>query len=259
MANTPIAMFIFASPPVAPVLKIFDVENANSVVEESVTLTADGFARYLWRGTITGSLTGNKYCHLTNADNPYNPADTPHWIHDLTDTTELQFVRNDPPGPIVDLSANAISNLTNGVKADPPAVDLSSAALAAIGNLDGTGIGFGNEDEPALSTNLECWQGETITQSVTAFQSDGETLLDLEALATEFVLVFESVVGTTIAEIAHSQLTVSEAVFSFDYPAAVTKQHGKKIWSLRDATDKSKYRLGGTLNVKRAAVKTSTQ
>ena len=101
MTQTPIAMFIFATPPVQPVLKIFDVNTADSAVQESVTLTADGAAPYLWRGIISGALTGNKYCYLTNADNPYNPADTPHWIHELTDTTDLQFVRNEPPGSLV--------------------------------------------------------------------------------------------------------------------------------------------------------------
>ena len=97
MATTPIAMFIFASPPVSPTLKIYDVNTPNSAVEASISLSPDGQAAYLWRGEITENITGDKYCHLTNGDFNYNPADTPHWIHNLKDTTDLQFVRNDPP------------------------------------------------------------------------------------------------------------------------------------------------------------------
>lgn len=105
-------------------------------------------------------------------------------------------------------------------------------------------------------TFLTAFIGETITQSVSVYEEDGTTPVDLSGKTLQ--VCFESTATTDVAVIENANITVSgddNNVVSFAYPSAVTGSVANYHWSLRDASAPKTVWQYGTLYVKRAALK----
>jgi hypothetical protein len=96
--------------------------------------------------------------------------------------------------------------------------------------------------------------GETITQSITVYQTDGITPVDMSAKTLE--IVFEDRRGVDVAVIANSAITVGgddDNVITFAYPSAVTAAERLLKFALRDTGAPKTVYLEGIASVTRAA------
>lgn len=174
----------------------------------------------------------------------------------LRNNSLIAAMNSSPPDVnVVTLNAAAAAAIATQVKADPPEVTIAATSITEIAALEAAGIGSGGDSE-VTTTKLSVFQGETVAQSITAFLADGTTPLDLSGLTLE--MVFENNYGKFIASIGNADITISGAnsnIVTFFYPADVTRDVGPRVWSLRDANDRSKVRLNGTLQVVNSAVR----
>jgi hypothetical protein len=97
---------------------------------------------------------------------------------------------------------------------------------------------------------LSPFVGETITQSVTLYATDGTTPINLSGKSLE--IVFQTRSGTDVAVIANANITVSGTssnIVTFAYPAAVTTAERTLRVSLRDNAAPRTVYLSGLCKV----------
>ena len=97
---------------------------------------------------------------------------------------------------------------------------------------------------------LSPFVGETITQSITLYATDGTTPINVSGKSLE--IVFQTRSGTDVAVIANANITVSGTssnVVTFDYPAAVTTTERTLRVSLRDNAAPRTVYLSGLCKV----------
>jgi len=105
-------------------------------------------------------------------------------------------------------------------------------------------------------TDIWVYQGETITQTLTVLQSDGETPLDLSGKT--LVLLFETLQEHFVDSISPPSATGADNnIVTFAYTEDVTRVVRDLVWSLRDAANPRTVYLSGILSVKKAATRTS--
>jgi hypothetical protein len=78
--------------------------------------------------------------------------------------------------------------------------------------------------------------GETISQSITVYQSDGTTAVNLSGKTLK--VIFETMSGVDVAVVNAADITISGAssnVVTFAYPAAVTASERTLRFAIRDA------------------------
>jgi hypothetical protein len=112
-------------------------------------------------------------------------------------------------------------------------------------------IGISADRSPGVT--LKAFVGETITQSITLYQTNGTTPIVLTGKT--LVIVFETRQGLDVATVPNSGITVSgddDNVVTFNYPAAVTSQERVLKFALRDAGSPNTVYLQGLLSVQRA-------
>jgi hypothetical protein len=95
--------------------------------------------------------------------------------------------------------------------------------------------------------------GETISQSITLYSTDGITPINLSGKT--LVVVFETLAGTDVATVASANITISGAnsnVVTFAYPSAVTASERTLRFAIRDAAAPLTMYLQGLCSVVRA-------
>jgi len=107
--------------------------------------------------------------------------------------------------------------------------------------------------------SLQVYIGETIQQSLTVYQADGETPMDMSGKTLE--IVFEAFAGDEdVAVIASGDITIGGAddnVVTFSYPASVTDRKGTRWFALRDAAAPKTVYVAGQVQILKAALKDS--
>jgi hypothetical protein len=112
-------------------------------------------------------------------------------------------------------------------------------------------IGISADRSPGAT--LKAFVGETITQSITLYQTNGTTPIVLTGKT--LVIVFETRQGQDVATVPNSGITVSgddDNVVTFNYPSAATSQERVLKFALRDAGSPNTVYLQGLLSVQRA-------
>ena len=95
--------------------------------------------------------------------------------------------------------------------------------------------------------------GETISQSITLYSTDGITPINLSGKT--LVVVFETLAGTDVVTVASANITISGAnsnVVTFAYPSAVTASERTLRFAIRDAAAPLTMYLQGLCSVVRA-------
>jgi hypothetical protein len=95
--------------------------------------------------------------------------------------------------------------------------------------------------------------GETISQSITLYRTDGTTPVSLSGKT--LAIVFETLAGVDVATVASGNITISGAssnVVTFAYPSAVTASERTLRFAIRDAAAPSTMYLQGVCSVVRA-------
>jgi hypothetical protein len=112
-------------------------------------------------------------------------------------------------------------------------------------------IGISADRSPGVT--LKAFVGETITQSVTLYQTNGTTPIVLTGKT--LVIVFETRQGQDVATVPNSGITVGgddDNVVTFNYPSTATSQERVLKFALRDAGSPNTVYLQGLLSVQRA-------
>jgi len=130
-----------------------------------------------------------------------------------------------------------------------------AAALSQAPAGGGSGVvnvlpAVGISAERQAGVVLSPFVGETITQSITLYQTDGTTPINLNGKSLE--IVFQTRSGTDVAVIANANITVSGTgsnIVTFAYPAAVTTAERTLRVSLRDNAAPRTVYLSGLCKV----------
>jgi hypothetical protein len=112
-------------------------------------------------------------------------------------------------------------------------------------------VGISADRSPGITLNA--FVGETITQSITLYETDGTTPIVLTGKT--LAIVFETRQGLDVAVVANANITVSGAsdnVVTFAYPSAATSAQRVLKFALRDAAAPKTVYIQGLLNVTRA-------
>jgi hypothetical protein len=134
-----------------------------------------------------------------------------------------------------------------------------AAILEAIGEIEGGGgtvnvlpaIGITADRSPGVT--LQPVVGETISQSITLYATDGTTAIDLSGKT--LAIVFETLQGIDVAVISSASINVSGAesnVVTFAYPSAVTSSERTLRFAIKDASAPLTMYLQGLCVVTRA-------
>ena len=92
--------------------------------------------------------------------------------------------------------------------------------------------------------------GETISQAITVYQSDGTTAVNLSGKT--LAIIFETMSGTDVAVVANANITISGVgnnVVTFAYPSAVTASERVLRFAIRDAAAPLTMYLQGVCSV----------
>jgi hypothetical protein len=104
--------------------------------------------------------------------------------------------------------------------------------------------------ERAAGATLTPIVGETISQSITLYQPDGTTAVDMSGKT--LVIVFETMSGIDVAVVASGDITISgdsSNVLTFAYPSAVTATERVLRFAIRDASAPLTMYLQGVCSV----------
>jgi hypothetical protein len=160
----------------------------------------------------------------------------------------------------VGVQADASSASTNAIRDGLATEAKQDEILEAIGDIEGGGgvainvlpaVGISADRSPGVT--LKAFVGETISQSITLYETDNTTPIVLTGKT--LVIVFETRQGVDVATVANSNITVggdNDNVVTFAYPAAATSQERVLKFALRDASAPNTVYLQGLLSVQRA-------
>lgn len=126
---------------------------------------------------------------------------------------------------------------------------LAGGGAGTVNVLPATGI----VADRSAGTTLVPVVGETISQAITVYQSDGTTAVDLSAKSLK--VIFETMSGTDVAVVLTADITISGTssnVVTFAYPAAVTTSERVLRFAIRDAAAPLTMYLHGVCSVVRA-------
>jgi hypothetical protein len=121
-----------------------------------------------------------------------------------------------------------------------------SAASTVVTVLPATGI-VANR---SAGVTLVPVVGETISQTITVYQSDGTTAVDLSGKTLK--IIFETLSGLDVATVDNADISVggtSDNVVTFAYPSAVTASERTLRFALRDAAAPMTMYLQGVCSV----------
>jgi hypothetical protein len=130
------------------------------------------------------------------------------------------------------------------------ATALSQAPTGGGNNVVNVLPAVGISAERQAGVVLSPFVGETITQSITLYATDGTTPINLSGKSLE--IVFQTRSGTDVAVIANADITVSGTssnIVTFAYPSAVTSSERTLRVSLRDNAAPRTVYLSGLCKV----------
>ena len=140
------------------------------------------------------------------------------------------------------------------------AAERQTAVLAAIDGIEGGGgasvnvlpaVGIVADRSPG--TTITPAVGETISQSITLYATDGTTPINLSGKT--LAIVFETLQGVDVAVVASGNITISGSssnVVTFAYPSVVTASERTLRFAIRDAAAPLTMYLQGLCVVTRA-------
>ena len=146
------------------------------------------------------------------------------------------------------------TRVTTGLVADGQVYQFTANMLelgpaggaATVAVLPATGI----VADRSAGTTLNPVVGETISQSITVYQSDGTTAVSLSGKTLK--VIFETMSGVDVAVVLAADITISGAssnVVTFAYPAAVTASERTLRFAIRDAAAPLTMYLQGVCSV----------
>ena len=122
----------------------------------------------------------------------------------------------------------------------------SGGGGSSVNVLPATGI----VSDRSAGTTLLPVVGETISQSITVYQSDGTTAVSLSGKTLK--VIFETMSGVDVAVVLAADITISGAssnVVTFAYPSAVTASERTLKFAIRDAAAPLTMYLQGVCSV----------
>jgi hypothetical protein len=122
----------------------------------------------------------------------------------------------------------------------------SGGGGSSVNVLPATGI----VSDRSAGTTLLPVVGETISQSITVYQSDGTTAVSLSGKTLK--VIFETMSGVDVAVVLAADITISGAssnVVTFAYPSAVTASERTLRFAIRDAAAPLTMYLQGVCSV----------
>ena len=122
----------------------------------------------------------------------------------------------------------------------------SGGGGSSVNVLPATGI----VADRSAGTTLNPVVGETISQSITVYQSDGTTAVNLSNKTLK--VIFETMSGVDVAVVAAADITISGTssnVVTFAYPSAVTASERTLRFAIRDAAAPLTMYLQGVCSV----------
>ena len=146
------------------------------------------------------------------------------------------------------------TRVTTGLVADGAVYQFTANMLelgpaggaATVAVLPATGIAA----DRSAGTTLNPVVGETISQSITVYQSDGTTAVSLSGKTLK--VIFETMSGVDVAVVLAADITISGAssnVVTFAYPSAVTASERTLRFAIRDAASPLTMYLQGVCSV----------
>ena len=128
-------------------------------------------------------------------------------------------------------------------KIDDILTDTGTTLPGLIGDIEGGGVGTVNvlpatgiTADRSAGITLTPVVGETISQAITVYQSDGTTPVDLSGKT--LAIIFETMAGADVAVVSSGSITISgddDNVVTFAYPSAVTASERVLRFAIRDA------------------------
>jgi hypothetical protein len=109
---------------------------------------------------------------------------------------------------------------------------ISGGGSSTVNVLPATGI----TADRSAGTTLKPVVGETISQAITVYQTDGTTPVDLSGKT--LAIIFETMAGVDVAVVPAGSITISgddDNVVTFAYPSAVTASERVLRFAIRDA------------------------
>ena len=125
-------------------------------------------------------------------------------------------------------------------------LELGPSGSSTVTVLPATGI----VADRSAGTTLTPVVGETISQSITVYQSDGTTAVSLSGKTLK--VIFETMSGVDVAVVLAADITISGAssnVVTFAYPSAVTASERTLRFAIRDAAAPLTMYLQGVCSV----------
>jgi hypothetical protein len=145
-----------------------------------------------------------------------------------------------------ELRAGHTTSATFGFYLDAAISSVSGGGGGVVNVLPATGI---VADRSAGAT-LNPVVGETISQSITVYQSDGTTAVDLSGKTLK--VIFETMSGVDVAVVQTADITISgtdDNIVTFAYPSAVTASERSLRFAIRDAAAPLTMYLQGVCSV----------
>jgi hypothetical protein len=205
-------------------------------------LAATALSTAVWTATIAGRIDADISSRAT-------PADVSPTINfsPTIEPTELSAgsVSAIQSGLALESSVQEIiTTLGEGVELDSATITaINEPVLEAIAGIEGGGGGTVNvlpatgiTADRSAGTTLKPVIGETISQAITVYQTDGTTPVDLSGKT--LAIIFETMAGVDVAVVAAGSITISgddDNVVTFAYPSAVTASERVLRFAIRDA------------------------
>jgi hypothetical protein len=199
-----------------------EAEGDQFTVEESATMT----------GTTTASATYSQSWNFVVAA-----------VERGTDNAALESTLDEIKGSGFDVATDALDAIRAAVDAVEGGGSVSVNVLPAVGIVADRSPG----------ATIQPVVGETISQSITLYATDGTTPINLSGKT--LAIVFETLRGVDVATVDNDQIAVSGTsnnVVTFAYPGAVTASERTLRFAIRDAAAPLTLYLQGLCIVTRA-------
>lgn len=256
-----------------------EVEGDSFTLEESATLTGTTTtsATYTqtWNARVIAVERGTDGANTTAPATPTNVSDAQTAIlaklpaaleggriaAELDSDARVKLDATQPdyaPATAAALAAakTILDKVDSGLVADGPVfqftanmLELGPSGTSVVTVLPATGIVANRSAGVTLLPVI----GETISQAITVYQSDGTTAVNLSGKTLN--IIFETMSGADVAVVQAADITISGTssnVVTFAYPSTVTASERTLRFAIRDASAPKTMYLQGVCSVVRA-------
>jgi hypothetical protein len=227
-----------------------------AVFDEASVIAA---GTYRLRAVISGQPI-NRYVTLAGTDNEVVQSRSER-LAELDSATRVKLDATQPdyaPATAAALAAakTILDKVDSGLVADGPVfqftanmLELGPSGTSVVTVLPATGIVANRSAGVTLLPVI----GETISQAITVYQSDGTTAVNLSGKTLN--IIFETMSGADVAVVQAADITISGTssnVVTFAYPSTVTASERTLRFAIRDASAPKTMYLQGVCSVVRA-------